>query len=105
MKTSFSTKESKEIASKLGVKFNQNGQKQFQVGLGVELEHGKDAAREGVNANETNDNPIRTGKIALAHINEHPKYYTALDKMEKDEERKEKEKKSLKSIITKNIKQ
>jgi hypothetical protein len=102
MKKGFTTKESRDIASKLKVKFNEHGQKQFQIGLGVELEHGKDATREGVNANLTNDDPLKTGKIALAHINEHPNYYTGLSKMEENETKEEK-KKSLKSIITKKI--
>jgi hypothetical protein len=103
MEKTFSTKESRNIAKKLGTKLNKHGLAQFKQGLTVELEHGTDATKEGVNANETNDNPINTGKIALAHINEHPNYYTGLAKMEKDEEKKEK-KSSLKSIITKNIK-
>jgi hypothetical protein len=33
--------------------------------------------------NVTNDNEMITGKIALAHLNEFPDYYTRLEKMEK----------------------
>ena len=48
--------------------------------MNVELEHGKrDRA-----TNVTNDDMIITGKIALAHLNEFPDYYTRLVKMEKE---------------------
>jgi hypothetical protein len=52
------------------------------MGLDVELEHGKIDPQTNV----TNDEPIMTGKIALAHLNEFPDYYTRLDKMEKEAE-------------------
>ena len=48
------------------------------MGLDVELEHG---SRE-LSTNVTNDDEITTGKIALAHLNEFPDYYTRLQKME-----------------------
>jgi hypothetical protein len=32
----------------------------------------------------TGDDPIVTGKIALAHLNEFPDYYTRLDQMEEE---------------------
>ena len=47
------------------------------MGLDVKLEHGKVDQH-------TNDDPVMTGKIALAHLNEFPDYYTRLDKMEKE---------------------
>jgi hypothetical protein len=34
----------------------------------------------------TNDDPLFTGKIALAHLNEYPDYYTRLDKLEAEAE-------------------
>ena len=43
---------------------------QFRMGLGVELEHGR---REPA-TNVTNDDPVVTGKIALAHLRELPDY-------------------------------
>ena len=48
--------------------------------MDVELEHGS------INqlTNVTNDDPILTGKIALAHLNEFPDYYIRLGKMEKE---------------------
>ena len=51
---------------------------QFQKGLDVELEHGiRDPA-----TNVSDDDEITTGKIALAHLNEFPDYYTRLAEME-----------------------
>ena len=53
---------------------------QFRIGLGVELEHGlHDPA-----TNVTDDDPLVTGKIALAHLNEFPDYYTRLARMEEE---------------------
>jgi Protein of unknown function (DUF5661) len=56
---------------------------QFQKGLEVELEH-------GIRDPETNvsgDDEITTGKIARAHLNELPDYYTRLAEMEAEAER------------------
>jgi hypothetical protein len=56
---------------------------QFRRGMDVELEHGlQDAA-----TNVTDDDAIFTAKIALAHLNEFPDYYTRLEKMEAEAER------------------
>lgn len=46
----------------------------------MELEHG---ARDP-ETNVTNDDPLLTGKIALAHLKEFLDYYTRLAKMEKE---------------------
>jgi hypothetical protein len=48
--------------------------------LDVELEHG----RRSPSTNVTDDDPIMTGKIALAHLNEFPDYYTRLAVLEKE---------------------
>lgn len=51
---------------------------EFRAGMEVELEHGaRDPATD-----VTGDDPIVTGKIALAHLNEFPDYYTRLKRME-----------------------
>lgn len=52
------------------------------MGLDVELKHGL----IDPHTNVTNNDPLMTGKIALAHLNEFPDYYTRLDKMEKEAE-------------------
>jgi hypothetical protein len=44
------------------------------------LEHGI----RDIQTNVTGDNDMITGKIALAHLNEFPDYYTRLEKMEKE---------------------
>ena len=56
---------------------------QFRMGLAVELEHG---ARDP-STNVSDDDEITTGKIARAHLNEFPDYYTRLAKMEAEAER------------------
>ena len=74
----FSMSDAKEIGEKLGIKWDKFDIKQFRRGMDVELEHGTIDS----NTNVTNDDPLITGKIALAHLNEFPDYYTRLDKME-----------------------
>ena len=37
--------------------------------------------------NVTGDDPLITGKIALAHLNEFPDYYTRLERMEEEAKR------------------
>lgn len=80
----FSREEAKEIGEKLGIDWSKFDVEQYRMGLNVELEHGsQDPA-----TNVTNDDPLTTGKIALAHLNEFPDYYTRLAKMEHDAESK-----------------
>ena len=79
-KKNFSMEEAKEIGEKLGIKWDKFDVGQFRRGLGIELEHGTVSPVTNV----TNDDPILTGKIALAHLNEFPDYYDRLEKMEKE---------------------
>jgi hypothetical protein len=44
----------------------------------VELEHG----RRDADTNVTDDDPLLTAKISLAHLRELPDYYTRLARME-----------------------
>ena len=79
-KKHFSQEQAQEIGQKLGIKWDKFDVAQFRRGMDVELEHGTiDLA-----TNVTNDDPLTTGKIALAHLNEFPDYYTRLDKMEEE---------------------
>lgn len=66
------------MAEKLGVNWSNYDVEQFRMGMDVELEHGT----IDPNTNVTNDDPFLTAKIALAHLNELPDYYTRLEKME-----------------------
>lgn len=79
-KKHFSAEEAKAIGEKLGLKWDKFDVDQFRRGMDVELEHGL----EDSNTNVTNDDPLTTGKIALAHLNEFPDYYDRLDKMEEE---------------------
>ena len=76
----FTIEEAKRIGEALGVEWSKFDVEQFRMGLDVELEHGL----RDLQTNVTHDNEMITGKIALAHLNEYPDYYTRLDKMEKE---------------------
>lgn len=78
----FTLEEAKQIGEQLHIEWLKWDVEQFRMGMDVELEHG---TREA-NTNVTNDDPLATGKIALAHLNEIPDYYTRLEKMEKEGE-------------------
>jgi hypothetical protein len=56
---------------------------QFSAGMNVELEHGLHDALTNV----SDDDPHVTAKIALAHLNEFPDYYTRLERMEEEAKR------------------
>lgn len=76
----FSADEAKLVGESLGIDWSKFDVDQFRRGMDVELEHGTVDS----NTNITNDDPIMTGKIALAHLNEFPDYYDRLEKMEKE---------------------
>ncbi len=79
-KPHFTSKEAKKIGEKFGIRWDKFDIEQFRMGMDVELEHGT----VDENTNVTDNNPLMTGKIALAHLNEFPDYYTRLSKMEKE---------------------
>ena len=81
-KKHFTAQEAKQIGESLGIDWSRFDVEQYRMGLDVELEHGL----VDPHTNVTNDDSIMTGKIALAHLNEFPDYYTRLDKMEKEVE-------------------
>ena len=78
----FTTKKAKEIGDALGIDWSKYDVEQFRMGMDVELEHGT----ENSVTNVTNDDPLMTGKIALAHLNEFPDYYSRLLELEKEAE-------------------
>ena len=82
VKKHFTAEEAKKIGEQLGIDWTKFDVEQFRMGMDVELEHGTVDS----NTNVTNDDPLMTGKIALAHLNEFPDYYTRLEKMEKEGE-------------------
>lgn len=79
----FTTEQAKEIGRMLGVDWRKFDIEQFRMGMDVELEHG---TRDS-HTNVTGDDAFITGKIALAHLNEFPDYYTRLEKMEEEAEK------------------
>lgn len=69
----FTLEQAKDMAGKLNVDFKTAGftAEEFLEGMNIELEHGTvDPA-----TNVTNDAPLTTAKIAMAHLNENPMYY------------------------------
>lgn len=81
-KKSFTVEDAKMIGEKLGIRWDKFDVEQFRRGMDVELEHGF----EDMLTNVTNNDPLTTGKIALAHLNEYPDYYTRLDRLEQEAE-------------------
>jgi len=78
----FTEEEAKKIGEQLGVTWDKFSVEEFRKGMDIELEHGT----IDPNTNVTNDNPLATGKITLAHLNELRDYNTRLIKMEEEGE-------------------
>jgi hypothetical protein len=84
-KRTFTADEARSVGERIGIDWEHApfDVEQFRMGMDVELEHGLvDMA-----TNVTDDDPVFTGKIALAHLTEFPDYYTRLQKMEREAER------------------
>ena len=84
VRVTFDPGEASEVATRLGLDFTMApfSLDEFRRGMEVELEHG----RRDPATNVTGDDPLTTGKIALAHLHEMPDYYTRLARMEADAE-------------------
>ena len=81
----FTADEARRFGSEIGIDWDAApfDVDQFQVGMDVELEHGlHDPA-----TNVSDDDPHVTARIALAHLNEFPDYYTRLEQMEEEARR------------------
>ena len=76
-------KQARRVGDKIGVDWDRFDLEQFRSGMDVEFEHGAHDPQTDV----TGDEPILTGKIALAHMKEFPDYYERLGRMEKEAER------------------
>ncbi|MDD4238718.1 MAG: hypothetical protein PHT62_09210 [Desulfotomaculaceae bacterium] len=81
-KKHFSAEQAKAIGEQLGIDWSKFDVEQYRMGMDVELEHG----RQDPETDVTGDDPLVTGKIALAHLKEFPDYYTRLKKMEDEAE-------------------
>lgn len=75
--TTFLPEEVAALAERLGVT-DEVDLNQLRIGMEVELEHG----RRDPLTNVTDNDPLLTAKIALAHLRELPDYYTRLAAME-----------------------
>ena len=77
---SFTAEQARSVGEAIGIDWTSApfDLEQFRRGMDVELEHGTHDPATDV----TGDDPIVTGKIALAHLNEFADYYTRLDRME-----------------------
>ena len=79
-KKNFTDDEARSIGEQLDINWNKINFNEFKMGLSVELEHGL----HDVKTNVTDNSLEITAKIALAHLNEYPDYYTRLEKLEKE---------------------
>ena len=75
--------EARRIGDEIGVDWERFDLELFRAGIDVEFEHGSHDPQTDV----THDDPIITGKIALAHMKEYPDYYERLARMEAEAER------------------
>jgi Protein of unknown function (DUF5661) len=77
-----SVEEARRVGDEIGVDWEQFDLEQFRRGMDVEFEHGSHDPQTDV----TGDDPIVTGRIALAHMKEFPDYYERLEVMEREAE-------------------
>ena len=81
-RTSFTAEEARSIGAAVGVDWATTlfDVEQLRMGMDVELEHGLHDLLTDV----TGDDSAVAAKIALAHLNEFPDYYTRLRRMEEE---------------------
>jgi DNA-directed RNA polymerase alpha subunit len=80
----FTADEARAAGERIGIDWGTSrfDVEQFRMGMDVELEHGT----QDVETNVTDDSVEVTAKIARAHLNEFPDYYTRLAVMEAEAE-------------------
>jgi hypothetical protein len=83
-KPHFTSDEARTAGERIGIDWSTSrfDVEQFRIGMNVELEHGT----QDLATNVTDDDVEVTAKIARAHLNEFPDYYTRLAAMEADAE-------------------
>jgi Protein of unknown function (DUF5661) len=79
-KVHFAAEEARVAGERIGIDWasSQFDIEQLRMGMDVELEHGT----QDLATNVTDDDVTVTAKIARAHLNEFPDYYTRLAVME-----------------------
>lgn len=83
-KARFTPEEARAAGERIGIEWETSrfAVEQFRMGMDVELEHGT----QDLETNVTDDDVTVTAKIARAHLNEFPDYYTRLAVMEAEAE-------------------
>ena len=83
-KARFTAEEARTAGERIGIDWASSSfdVEQFQMGMDVELEHGT----QDPETNVTDDDIVVTAKIARAHLNEFPDYYSRLSVMEAEAE-------------------
>jgi hypothetical protein len=81
----FTVEEARRYGEGVGIDWSSSpfDVEQFSMGMNVELEHGL----QDLLTNVTDDDPLVTAKIARAHLNEFPDYYTRLERLEEEAKR------------------
>ena len=67
----FNIEDAKYVSNILNIPFDKFTVDDLLTGMNIELEHGLIS----LNTNVTDNDIIKTAKIALAHLNEYPNYY------------------------------
>jgi hypothetical protein len=82
--THFTAEEARAAGERIGIDWVTSPfeVEQFRIGMDVELEHGT----RDLETNVTDDEVTVTAKIARAHLNEFPDYYSRLAVMEAEAE-------------------
>jgi DNA-directed RNA polymerase alpha subunit len=82
--THFTPDQARAAGARVGIDWSTSpfDVEQFRMGMDVELEHGT----HDPETNVTDDDVAVTAKIARAHLNEFPDYYTRLAAMESEAE-------------------
>ncbi len=80
----FTAEEARTVGERIGIDWRSSrfDVEQFRMGMDVELEHGS----KDPETNVTDDDIAVTAKIARAHLNEFPDYYSRLSAMEAEAE-------------------
>jgi Protein of unknown function (DUF5661) len=83
-KAHFTAEEARAAGERIGIDWVTSAfdVEQFRMGMDVELEHGT----RDLETNVTDDDATVTAKIARAHLNEFPDYYSRLAVMESEAE-------------------
>ena len=83
-KAHFTANEARTVGERIGIDWVASpfDVDQFRMGMDVELEHGT----RDLETNVTDDDMTVTAKIARAHLNEFPDYYSRLAIMEAEAE-------------------